>query len=123
MRVPAWLWLVLVLLALSLALLLAPSAFEGPVLLRLDRRHAVTGTDLLALLVLLGGAVVLLAGFRRTSRQTAPLPVPGAWLFVAGLALGLAAAARFPYLRIQWPLAVILLGLLVIVAVARAVRL
>ncbi len=122
MRVPTWLWLALVMLALSVALFLAPGTFEGPTLVLLDRRHAVTGMDLVALLPLLGGAFMFLAGKGQSARLAAPQHVPGIYLFVAGLAMGLAAAARFPYLPFHWPVAVILLGFLILAAFAHMWR-
>jgi hypothetical protein len=122
MRTPTWLTLGLALLALSANLFLAPRAFEGPSIVRLSDRHAITGTDLIALLPLLAGGLVLLRGHAVSARLATRQAVPGTWLLGTGLALGLAFAARFPYLPVHWPLAILMLGLVTLAVVARAWR-
>ncbi len=109
-------WLVsLALLALSAGLFLAPASFEGQKLIILNSRHAITAMDLVALIPLLAGGLVLIAGVSGRSRSlAATLDVPGGWLFVAGLALGAAVVARFPYLAVHWPLVMVLLVLVLI---------
>ena len=116
MKWPTWLWLPSALLLLALVLLMAPPEFEGPTFTRLDPRHAITGMDLVAMVPLVAGLWVTINGLldrpKPATVHAAYLPL---WTFVAGLALGLAAAVRFSYLAIHWPLAV---GMLLLVLIA-----
>jgi hypothetical protein len=116
MKWPAWLWLSSSLMLLTLVLLLAPPGFEGPTLTRLDPRHAITGMDLVALVPLVACLWVAINGLLDRPKPTivnaASLPL---WTFLAGLALGLAAAVRFSFLVVHWPLAV---GMLLVVVIA-----
>jgi hypothetical protein len=97
-----WLLGCAILLASALALFAVPARLEGPVLVPISPGHGLALLDMLALVPLMSGTALLVAGlWRRRQRLSAFLAqspgLAGAGSSIAGLVLGLLLASVFPF--------------------------